>query len=224
MELAMLILMSLLFAVTHIGMSHDPLRSRLVGSLGDRGFQVVYSAVSLATFVPAVMIFADNPKAGPVLWTTPLWLYPVVYLLMLVAFLLLVLSMRDRSPAMMIGGKMKAEGILRVTRHPMNMAIASFALAHVIANGSLGDVAFFGSIFVVGFFGSYHQDRRKAREKGEPYAAFQQETSVFPFAAILKGRNRLETGEPRIPFVIFALLAFVSAILVHEDLFGFRPF
>ncbi len=224
MALATLILMSFLFAATHIGMSHDPYRARLVEKLGEKGFQGVYSIVSLVTFIPAVSIFANNPKAGPVLWTTPLWLYPVVYLLMLLAFLLLVLSMRDRSPAMMIGGKMKAEGVLRVTRHPMNMAIACFALAHMIANGSLGDLAFFGSIFVVGFFGSYHQDQRKAREKGEPYAAFQQETSVLPFAAIVRGKTRLEAGEMRLPFVIIAVLAFVAAILVHEDLFGIRPF
>ncbi len=224
MELAMLILMSVLFAATHIGMSHDPFRAGLVERIGPKGFQVVYTIVSLVTFGMAVSIFADNPKAGPVLWTTPLWLSPVVYLLMLFAFLLLVLSMRDRSPAMMIGGKMKPEGVLRVTRHPMNMALACFALAHMIANGSLGDVFFFGSIFVVGFFGPYHQDRRKVREKGEAYAAFQRETGVLPFAAILQGKTRLEAKDLRIPFLIFGVLAFVGALLVHEDLFGIRPF
>jgi uncharacterized membrane protein len=224
MALAMLILMSILFAATHIGMSHDPLRSRLVDRLGPQGFQVVYSVVSLITFGVAVSIFADNPKAGPVLWTMPRWLYPAVYVLMLLAFLLLVGSMRDRSPAMMIGGKMEPEGFLRITRHPMNMAIACFALAHVMANGSLGDLAFFGSIFVVGFFGSYHQDRRKAREKGEAYEAFQRRTGVFPFAAILQGKTGLEVKEWRWPFLLFALLAFVAAILLHEDLFGVRPY
>jgi uncharacterized membrane protein len=224
MALAMLILMSILFAVTHIGMSHDPVRARLIERIGPKGFQVVYTIVSLITFGAAVSIFADNRKAGPVLWTTSPWLYPVVYLLMLLAFLLLVLSMRDRSPAMMIGGKMEPEGVLRITRHPMNMALACFALSHMIANGSLGDVAFFGSVFVVGFFGSYHQDRRKAREKGEDYVAFQRETSVFPFAAILRGKTTLEAKDLRMPFLIFAVLAFVAALLVHEDLFGIRPF
>ena len=119
MALTMLVLMSVLFAVTHIGMSHDPFRARLVEGLGPKGFQVVYSVVSLVTFGVAVSIFAHNRKAGPVLWTTPVWLLPIVYLLMLLAFLLLVLSMRDRSPAMMIGGKMEPEGVLRITRHPV---------------------------------------------------------------------------------------------------------
>jgi uncharacterized membrane protein len=224
MALALLILMSILFAVTHIGMSHDPYRARMVEKLGPKGFQALYSVVSLVTFGAAVALFAHNRKAGPVLWTLSHWLYPIIYLLMLLAFLLLVLSMRDRSPAMMLGGKMAPEGVLRITRHPMNMALAFFALAHVIANGSLGDVAFFGSLFVVGFFGSYHQDQRKAREMGEEYIAFQQQTGVFPFAAIVQGKTGLTAKDLRLPFVIIAVLAFVAALVVHEDLFGIRPY
>jgi uncharacterized membrane protein len=224
MALSMLILMSVLFAATHIGMSHDPLRARLVERLGANGFQAAYTIVSLVTFGAAVSLFARNPKAGPVLWTLPGWLYPVVYVLMLMAFLLLVLSIRDRSPAMMIGGKMRAEGVLRVTRHPMNMALSCFALAHILANGSLGDVFFFGSLFVVGFFGSYHQDRRKAREKGEAYKAFQRETGVLPFAAIVQGKARLEAADLRIPFLVIGLLAFIAAFWLHEDWFGVRPY
>lgn len=224
MALAMLILLSVLFGVTHIGMSHDPLRARLVDQLGVMGFQALYTIVSFVTFGGAIWIFVGHRKMGPVLWTMPGWLYPLVYLLMLMAFLLLVLSMRNPSPAMMMGGKMEPNGVLRVTRHPMNMGLACFGLAHVIANGSLGDVFFFGSLFVVGFFGSYHQDQRKVREKGEAYVAFQNQTSVLPFAAILQGRIRLEAKDLSIPFVILAALAFVSAILFHEDLFGFRPY
>ena len=224
MALAMLILMSVLFAVTHIGMSHDPLRARLVEQIGPKGFQGVYSLVSFITFGGAVWIFAGHRKLGPVLWTMSHWFYPVVYLLMLAAFLLLVLSMRNPSPAGMVGGKMEARGVLKITRHPMNMSLACFALAHVIANGSLGDVFFFGSIFVVGFFGPYHQDRRKVREKGEEYVAFQNRTGVLPFAAILQGKARFEKNDVNIPFTIIAVVAFVAAILFHEDLFGIRPY
>jgi uncharacterized membrane protein len=125
---------------------------------------------------------------------------------------------------MMMGGKMEPNGILRVTRHPMNMGLACFGLAHVMANGSLGDVFFFGSLFVVGFFGSYHQDQRKVREKGEAYVAFQNQTGVLPFAAIVQGRTRLEAKELSVPLVVIAVLAFVSAILFHENLFGIRPY
>jgi uncharacterized membrane protein len=106
----------------------------------------------------------------------------------------------------------------------MNMALSCFALAHILANGSLGDVFFFGSLFVVGFFGSYHQDRRKAREKGEAYKAFQRETGVLPFAAIVQGKARLEAADLRIPFLVIGLLAFIAAFWLHEDWFGVRPY
>jgi uncharacterized membrane protein len=224
MALAMLILMSVLFAVTHIGMSHDPFRARLVEQIGPKGFQGVYTLVSFITFGGAIGIFAGHRNMGPVLWTMPRWLTPAVYLLMLIAFLLLVLSMRNRSPAGMVGGTMEARGVLKITRHPMNMALACFGLAHVIANGSLGDIFFFGSIFIVGFFGPYHQDRRKVREKGEDYVAFQRETGVLPFAAIAQGKAKLEAKDLNIPFTIIAVAAFVAAILFHEDLFGIRPY
>ncbi len=125
---------------------------------------------------------------------------------------------------MMVGGKMRPEGVLRITRHPMNMALACFGLAHMLANGSLGDVFFFGSIFVVGFFGCYHQDRRKVREKGDDYVAFQRRTGIFPFAAILQGKTRLEAGDLSKPLVILAVLAYVAAILGHQDLFGVPPY
>ena len=161
---------------------------------------------------------------GPVLWTLSPWLYPVIYLLMLLAFLLLAFSVVNPSPAGMRPASMEPRGVLRVTRHPMNMGFACFGLSHMLANGSLGDLFFFSSLFVVGFFGAFHQDRRKAREKGEPFLAFQNQTSVIPFAAILSGKTRLETGEFNRIVIVVAVVAYVAVILLHQKLFGIRPF
>jgi len=224
MTLGLLILFSVLFAVTHIGMSHDPYRARLVEKLGEKPFLGVYSLVSLVTFGGAIWVFAGNQNIGPVLWTLPGWLYPLVYLLMLAAFLLLVLSVANPSPAGMQPAAMSARGVLRITRHPMNMGFACFGLAHMMANGILGDLVFFGSLFVVGYFGPYHQDRRKAREKGEPYSAFQKETSIFPFAAIISKKTRIEVSELRPIFVGISIAAYIAVILLHQKLFGVRPF
>ena len=224
MALLLLILFSVLFAVTHIGMSHDPFRARMVEKLGEKPFLAVYSLISLVTLGGAIWIFAGNQNVGPVLWTLPGWLYPLVYLLMLAAFMLLVLSVANPSPAGMQPASMSAQGVLRITRHPMNMAFACFGLAHMMANGILGDIIVFGSIFVVGFFGSYHQDRRKIREKGKTFIDFQKETSIFPFSAILSGTTRLQMSEFRSLFIAIALAAFITVILLHQKLFGVRPF
>jgi len=224
MALVLLILLSTLFALTHIGMSHDPYRSRMIQRLGEKPFMGVYSLVSFITFGGAIWVFAGHRKMGPVLWTLSHWLYPVVYLLMLLAFLLLVLSVVNPSPAGMRPASMEPRGVLRVTRHPMNMGFACFGFSHMLANGSLGDIFFFGSLFVVGFFGAFHQDRRLAREKGEPFLAFRNRTSVIPFAAILTGKNRLEPGEFNRVAMAVTVVVFVAVILLHQKLFGIRPF
>ena len=224
MALALLILLSTLFAVSHLGMSHDPWRSRLIGKLGEKGFKLVYLLVSLLTLGGAIWVFSGHRGLGPVLWTLPGWLVPLFFLLMLLAFLLFVFSLVTPSPTGMRPAGLEARGVLRVTRHPMNMAFASFGLAHLLANGSLGDLFFFGSFFVVGFFGAYHQDRRLARSKGEPFASFQKQTGILPFAAILAGKTRLAPEEFCRVALAVALAIYLAVILLHRTLFGVVPF
>jgi len=224
MDLALLILFSTLFAVTHIGMSHDPFRSKMIARLGEKPFMGIYSLVSFITFGGAIWLFAGNRKAGPELWAFSPWLLPVIYILMLAAFMLFVLSMATPSPAGMRPAAMKPRGVLRITRHPMFMAFACFGLAHMIANGSLGDLFFFGSLFVVGFFGAYHQDKRKVREKGRDFETFQEQTSILPFAAAIQGKTRLEWAELSKVFLFVAGAAYVVIIFLHQRLFGISPF
>ena len=56
------------FAVTHIVPTSPRLRPRLIGALGERGYQGVYSLVSFALFVPLVWVYIANRHAGPELW------------------------------------------------------------------------------------------------------------------------------------------------------------
>ncbi len=205
-------------------MSHDPFRGRLIKGLGEKSFLLIYSLVSFITFGGAIWIFSRQDNLGPILWFLPQGLYPVVQILVLIAFLFFVLSVKDASPTGMSPAKMKVRGVLHITRHPMNMSFAAFGLAHMLANGCLGDLVFFGSIFLVGFFGSYHQDRRKLREKGEPFRAFQEETGIFPFSAIIKRKTKLAPGEFSFVFVLLAIAAYVVVFLLHDKLFGARPF
>jgi uncharacterized membrane protein len=224
MALFLLMLLSVLFVATHLGMSHDPYRARMVQRLGPRVFMGVYSLVSLVTLGGAIWVFSTHKGVGPYLWTLSGWLLPLVYLLMLAAFLLLVLSVATPSPVGMRPASPEPRGVLRVTRHPMNMGFACFALAHMLANGALGDVFFFGSIFLVGFAGAYHQDQRKAREQDEALLAFREQTGVFPFAAILRGKTRFDAGEFNRLLLIGAVVAYLAAILLHQKLFGVSPF
>jgi uncharacterized membrane protein len=215
MAFAALILFSSLFAITHIGLSCDPFRHHLIGKLGDKGFMVVYSLIALITIGPAIAILINVKNTGPQLWDAPFWCYPIVHLLMLLAILMLFLSFANPSPTGMIPASMEVRGVIRITRHPMNMGFAFFGLAHLIAGGSIGELFFFASFFIVGFLGAYLQDRKVAREKGEPFAKFAEQTSVFPFAAIMTGKNQLVFDEISKPLVLVSLSAYIAAIFMH---------
>jgi len=117
-------------------------------------------------------------------------------------------------------GKIEARGVLRITRHPMNIGIACFGLTHLIANGALGDVAFFGSLFALGVLGPIHQDARKKREKGDAYRDFCRQTSVLPFVAILTRRNRLAVDELPYPLGLVGIVIFAVVFVFHGRFFG----
>lgn len=226
LNLILIIVFSVLFPATHILMSHGKIRDGLVQTVGgELRFRGVYTIVSFLTFAPLVAIWASHRQLGDRLWDLPFWLERAVALpLMLLAVVLLVMMLAAPSPAGMMPGAIAARGILRVTRHPMNMAFALFGLAHMTANGSLGDVFFFGQFVVLGVVGSYDQDVRKARVKGEPYREFMKATSVLPFIAVLTGRTRLKADEVAFPLFLIAVVAFVALVVFHQRLFGVAVF
>src|SRR5438046_3788830 len=57
-----------LFVITHLGMTAQSVRPRLVSALGEQPYLGVFSLISFATFVPLVVVFARNKHAGAMLW------------------------------------------------------------------------------------------------------------------------------------------------------------
>lgn len=225
MTLTLIVVFSVLFVATHIGMSDGSIRAGLVGKIGEWPFRGLYSLVSFLTLGPAAVVWWQNRDLGPVLWEMPFWAGRGLALaLVLFGIELIMLSLATPSPASMVPGKIEARGILRITRHPMNIGIASWALAHVLTNGALGDVAFFGSFLALGVLGSYHQDSRKKKEKGDAYVELCRRTSVMPFGAVLRGRNRIALDELAFPLVVIAFAVFAALVFFHGSLFGARLF
>lgn len=222
MYLALLIAFSVLFVVAHMVMSHGGVRERLVRALhGEWPFRGVYSLVAILTLGASVAVFWHHHHLGPVLWSlSPVVARVIAFPLMLFAMPVFALSLAQPSPAAMVPGKVEARGVLRITRHPMNMALATFGLAHIVATGVLGDAVFFGQFLVLGVLGSYHQDARKRRMGGDSYREFARQTSVMPFLAILRGRNHLELGELAFPMLALGIIAYVLLVLFHGRLFG----
>ncbi|MFQ5478290.1 MAG: NnrU family protein [Candidatus Binatia bacterium] len=187
----------LAFGLTHILLSSKALRPKLVARLGERGFLSVYSLVSLATFVPLVSYYWQHRHSGPLLWN--LMIVPGMRELSIalsgLGLITAVLAMIQPSPTSFGGSKIEARGVLRITRHPLFMAMGLWGLSHCIVNSFASDVVFFGGFAVFAVVGCAHQDTRKRDRDNAELEGFFEQTSFLPLGAILGGRQRLVLSE-----------------------------
>jgi uncharacterized membrane protein len=206
------------FAGSHLLLSSMPVRQRLIGRVGEDAFRGVYSLVAFTFFVPLVWVYFANKHAGPALWVVPVGpaLRWAIYAGMALAFVLIVGSFVQASPANIVPGQATPRGLLRITRHPLLMGLAVFGLVHLVPNGHAADVAFFAGFVVFPFIGAWHQDQRKLATVPE-YRAFYEQTSLVPFLGMQTLR-----GFREMPLRIVAAAALITITLrwFHGSLFG----
>jgi uncharacterized membrane protein len=112
-------------------------RTSVVARMGDDGFRIAHSAISVIGFVLIVWGFHHyRSEAWMQVWYPPVWIRHITITLMWFAFV----SLACMNPA---PGRIR--GWLR---HPMLVAIKIWALAHLLANGDLGGMLLFGSFLV----------------------------------------------------------------------------
>jgi uncharacterized membrane protein len=208
----------LVFLATHLGLSSQRLRPRLVERLGDRAFLGVYSAVALAIFIPLATVYAMNKHAGEFLWygSAYPWMRAPVYVAMVLALTLVVGSFLTPSPASLAPGTREVRGVLRITRHPLFMGVALFGLLHLLVMQVYSaDLAFFGGLPLVGLIGCWHQDQRNLASSDNGFESFYNRTSFLPF-----GRGGLG-GLLDSPIALGAgLLLTVLIRVFHPEMFG----
>ena len=74
--------------------------------------------------------------------------------------------------------------MLRVTRHPVFMALGLFGLAHLfVASVNTAELAFFGGFPVFTLLGCWHQDSRKLASGDAGFRHFHASTPFLPFSA-----------------------------------------
>jgi uncharacterized membrane protein len=196
-----------------------------VRSAGERAYLGLYTLVSFAAIAAMVWAFRRAPYE-------PLWsgeeFKAWAVLLMPVALVLAVCGVTARNPTAVgqenaLRSTNDPAGILRITRHPVMWAIALWALLHLGARGDAASVVFFGTFALLAFVGTILIDARKRRTLGVEWTRFADVTSNVPFAAILRGRNRLRFAEIGAWRLALGLALYAVLLYAHPWLFGVRP-
>ncbi len=210
----------------HAGVSGSPLRWVLVRWLGERGFQALFSLLSVLSLGFFIYAFGASP-------CVPLWLLPrgALWLPLLIvpwAYFLLVGAFTVPNPTSVGQERLLrqaglARGVLRITRHPFLWAVALWSAVHLLVNGNLAAALFFGALLLSAVIGTRDIDRKRALVDPRGFAQYRAETSNWPFLAILTRRNRLVLRELWIP-LFAALLLTALTLIFHRALFRVSPY
>jgi uncharacterized membrane protein len=194
-----LLVAALLFVGSHFFLSSSGLRAQLVARLGERGFRIAYSILSILLLIWMVIAYRAAPDVH--LWYPPPLVIEVPLIVMPFALLFLVCGLTQLNPTSALpGGRLPPErpapGILAVTRHPVLWAFGLWALSHLVASGELGALILFASIAFLALYGTRVLDEKKRQSwPAEDWQRFSAATSNLPFAAMATSRNQWRMKE-----------------------------
>jgi uncharacterized membrane protein len=216
--LTMLIVASLAFVGTHFLMSH-PLRAGLVARLGEVGFTISYTIVSLLTFGWMIWAFpAASAETPAPLWDAGQVGWIVATLLMWLGSVLFIGSLR-RNPALPRPGKRiekidEPNGVYSITRHPMMWGFALWAIVHAIVSPTAASLVLSFTIAFLALVGAALQDGKKAKLMGDVWVDWRSKTGFIPYSRGLKSADGFA--------LIGGTLLWLAATWAHGAL-GFRP-
>ena len=145
--MTLLIIGIVAFLGLHLLPTVPGVRDRLLSRFGENGYKAGFSLLSIVAFTLLVWGFARAPVIQ--VWSPPSWTRWVALVLMLPAFIFLV--------AAYVPGQIKAK-----LKHPFLVAIKTWALAHLIANGDLASIILFASFLAYAVYDRITLKRRAA--------------------------------------------------------------
>ena len=188
-----LILGLVLFLGVHsVRIVADGWRSRTLARLGEAAYKGGYTLLSLLGLALIVWGFGLARETPVLLWTPPAGMRHATALLSTLAFVLL-------AAAYVPGNSIRAR-----VHHPMVLSVKTWALAHLLCNGTLAHVLLFGG-FLAWAVLDFISLRRRDRAQGLHYPAG---TLAATLGTVLVG----------------VLAAGVFAMWLHGLLIGVKPF
>jgi uncharacterized membrane protein len=196
------------------------IRARLVAVLGPRGFTLAYSLLSLG--VLAWLIGAAGRAPFVPLWAWAPWQDLVALAAMAVVCAMLALALGRPNPFSFGGANNdrfdpRRPGIVRLTRHPLLLALTLWAFAHMLANGDAAHVILFGAFGAFALLGRRIIDRRRRHDMGEDWNRILSEVGRASRGASIAGTPYL------VPRMAAALALYAGLLWGHPWLFGVSP-
>ncbi len=157
------------FFVSHRVPLRPGVKVLLIDHLGRRGFTFAYSALSLAVLAWLIVAAGNAPFVA--LWPRAPWQTWVPLIVMAAVCVLICFGIGRPNPLSFGGVRNHLfdaghPGIVRWVRHPLLVALALWAGAHLLPNGDLAHVILFGVFAAFALFGMRLVDQRKNRELG----------------------------------------------------------
>ena len=151
MGLAVEIIGLVIFLGAHVFVTRRGERAALIARLGAWPYRGLFSLVSIVGLGLIVYGFAQYRASGLIpVWNPPLWTRHIVIALMWPASILIA--------AAYIPGNIK-----KAVKHPLLVAVKTWAFAHLCANGDLGGIILFGSVLAWAVY-----DRISLKYRSEP--------------------------------------------------------
>jgi uncharacterized membrane protein len=208
------------FLLSHAVPGRPPVRSRVEGMLGARGFTLAYSVLSMILL--AWLVGAAGRAPYVELWGWAPWQNHVVLTVMLPVCLIVALAVGRPNPFSFGGAcddrfNPARPGIVRWVRHPLLAALALWAGAHMLANGDLAHVLMFGTFAVFAILGQRLINRRKRRIMGAEWDRLRAEMAARRWT--LSPDKGIETALR----VVAGIALYAALLAFHPILFGVSP-
>ncbi|MEM9973290.1 MAG: NnrU family protein [Pseudomonadota bacterium] len=209
------------FFLSHLLPVRPPLRTALVRVLGQGGFTLTYSALSVG--VLALLIVEAGRAPHIPLWPWAAWQNHLALAIMVLACAVLALALGRPNPFSFGGVRNETfdpqrPGLVRLTRHPLLLALALWSLAHLIANGDMAHALLFGAFGAFATFGGRLVDKRKQRELGSNWGALSEEVRQQPIGRIFKSAPACDALR-----LVAAGALFQALIWLHPVVIGVSP-
>lgn len=210
------------FLFSHMLPTKPRMRRKIIDILGEKTFLTAYSILSV--FLLGWIINAAGRAPFVPLWNWEAWQKTAPQIGMLIACQLIALSLGRPNPFSFGGSNNDAfapsqPGILRLTRHPLLMALMIWAGSHIVPNGDLAHVIMFASFALFAAIGMFALDRRNQKQLGPKWMQLRQQMQSPPLLTL----NGLFARQNLIRMVA-GLLLYGGLLLLHGPVIGVLPY